>query len=68
MKRYEILPNGVRKYHDWGYSEVYAAPENCFSPEESDEVIAKLSALPSDALKTEEKTLLQKLKDKRKTV
>ena len=66
--RVEILSNGVKTLHKWGYAICYGNPEEVMTTEEKDTFISQLSALPSDALKNEEKTLLGKLKEKRKTV
>jgi hypothetical protein len=64
--QFEILPNGVKKKYNFGYSIVYGNIEDCFTDSERDDIIVKLQSLPVDCLSEEEKTLLTKLKDNRR--
>ena len=69
MRRFEFVKRGVKKFHDWGYVIVYMGKaEDCFSSEEIDQAILKLSSLPTDALSVKESDLLSKLKTKRVTI
>ena len=64
----EILPNGVRKYYEWGYSEITDVPlVDCFAKNEVDAMVKKLGDLPTDSLSDAETALLSALKLKRKT-
>ena len=40
--RWEIIPDGVRKHHDWGHADVYGEFEDCFTKEELMHVIREL--------------------------
>ena len=63
MRGWERIEGGVRKYHDWGYVEVYAETENCFTEEELKEVLRDLDGrFRIDALNVEEIALLEKIK------
>lgn len=72
MRYWEIFEDekgrrGVRKFFDWGYSEVYMSNlEDCFTPQEVDEVIIHLDRLPQDAWSKTEVELYARLKDRRK--
>jgi len=75
MLKYEVLKDsktqqvkGVRKFFNWGNSEVYNSNVAlCFSTVERDSLIIMLSDMPIDALRTDEKTLLTALKAVRVT-
>lgn len=63
MRRWELIQTGVRKYHDWGYSEVYMpSVRDCFTSEEKREVIAKLTAIPVEYLSQDELKVLGELR------
>ena len=67
MISWEILPNGIRKHFDWGYSEIYAEPENCFTKQELIQVVKELDALKGIGATTPKtNALLVKLKEKLK--
>ena len=65
MRSWEFIEGGVRKYHDWGYVEIFAEPENCFTKEELVMVLKDLDErFKIDALSVEEASLLEKIKAK----
>lgn len=66
MKGWEFIDGGIRKYHSWGWSEVYAdSPEDCFTREELKMVLKDLNERSLiNALSSEETELLDKIKEK----
>lgn len=58
------IDGGVRKIHAWGYSEVYAEPESCFTREELIQVLEELQKLSEfNAISSEDAVLLTKIKE-----
>jgi len=45
MRSWIKIEGGVRKFHDWGESEVFMPFPQCFTDRELDQVILELSSL-----------------------
>lgn len=72
MRSYEILKDqqgnfrAVRKFHDWGYSEVYMPSfGQCFTVAELQQVVREMSLVESE-MTTEEKKVFKELQKKLK--
>lgn len=67
MMRWELIEGGVRKHFSWGYSEIYAATEDCFTKEELIQVVTELHQRKQmNALGPEAAALYGKLQKKLK--
>ena len=68
MRSFEKIEGGVRKFHSWGYSEIYMDNfADCFTDEELDQVVLHLTKLKNaGALTTEEEADLTVCIDERK--
>lgn len=61
---YETIKGGIRKHESWGWSEIYANFEDCFTQDELDDVIGRLQNIEV-ALSSNQKVTLAKLIQKR---
>lgn len=67
MIRWEKIEGGVRKYHDWGWVDIYAPFEECFTKDELIQVTIELDTLQKmGCVSVGSQPLLQKCKDKLK--
>ena len=62
---WSFIENGIKKTFSWGYSEIFMPPQDCFTDEETLQVVDELSELRADVITNDEKALLTKLKVRR---
>jgi len=69
MVKWELITNGIRKYHSWGWVDIYMPVEDCFTKEELIQAATGLQQRQAiQAIGPDAAQILGKLKKKLKCV